>query len=428
MNRYEPVPQPSSEPAPRASESPSAWALLRVFRHRNYRLFFSGQLVSLMGTWITQVAQGWLVYDLSHSPLLLGITSFAGQVPVFFITSFGGMVADRVDRRRTLMVTQSLAMLQAATLAILTLSGVIQVWEVVALALFKGVVNAFDVPTRQAFIVDMVGREDLRNAISLNSIMFNLARVIGPSLAGVIIAVWGTGVCFSVDAISYAAVLFGIFLMIVPARQKRVAGKPFTELRDGFRYAWNSHTIRVTLLLVSVLAACGASYVSQMPAVAREVLHQGAGGLGALMASIGIGALFGAYGLARVPDRHLLLTPVLSSVSFGLSLIAFSQSHLLWLSMLLLMPAGCSLVLLGGAANTIIQTVSDDHVRGRIVALYTMSFMGMMPWGSLALGWLADEIGVDRAIGLGGVLCVLAAIAAYYGRGPRYTLTPPAAS
>ncbi len=425
MNHHEPVSTPSPEPASHLEERSSALALLRVFRHRNYRLFFSGQLVSLMGTWITQVAQGWLVYDLTHSPLLLGITSFAGQIPVFFITSLGGMVADRVDRRRTLMITQSLAMLQAATLAVLTLSGLIQVWEVVALALFKGLVNAFDVPTRQAFTVDMVGREDLRNAISLNSIMFNLARVVGPSIAGVIIAIWGTGVCFSIDAVSYGAVLIGIFLMVVPPRPKRAAGKPLTELREGFHYAWNSHTIRLTLLLVSVLAACGASYVSQMPAVAREVLHQNAAGLGALMAAIGVGALFGAYGLARVPDRHLLQTPILSALSFGLSLIAFSQSHLLWLSMLLLMPAGCSLVLLGGSVNTIIQTVSHDHVRGRIVALYTMSFIGMMPWGSLALGWLADEIGVGEAISLGGTLCVLAAIVAYFLRGPRYTLNQP---
>lgn len=425
MNRHEPVGQPAAEPAPRNRDIPSALALLRVFRHRNYRLFFSGQLVSLMGTWITQVAQGWLVYDLSHSPLLLGITSFAGQVPVFFITSFGGMVADRVDRRRLLMITQSLAMAQAAALAVLTLSGLIQVWEVVALALFKGLVNAFDVPTRQAFTIDMVGREDLRNAISLNSIMFNLARVIGPSAAGLIIAAWGTGVCFTVDAVSYGAVLVGIFLMVVPSKTRREAGKPFTELREGFRYAWSSHTIRITLLLIAILAACGASYVSQMPAVAREVLHQGATGLGALMASIGIGALFGAYGLARVPDKYLMVTPMLASATFGLSLIAFSQSQMLWLSMLLLMPAGCSLVLLGGSSNTIIQTVSHDHVRGRVVALYTMAFMGMMPWGSLLLGWLAETIGVGRSIGLGGAVCVVAALGAYYLRGPKYVLSHP---
>ncbi len=240
---------PPAAPGPTAApnEKPSALALLRVFRHRNYRLFFSGQLVSLMGTWITQVAQGWLVYSLSHSPFLLGLTSFCGLVPVFFTTALGGMVADRVDRRRLLMVTQTLAMLHAATLAVLTLTGVVQVWMIVCLALFKGLVNAFDVPSRQALTIDMVGREDLRNAISLNSITFNLARVIGPTIAGIIIAVAGEGVCFTIDAISYGAVLISLFLMVVPFRPRRETGHPLTEIRDGFRYAWNSREIRIAL-------------------------------------------------------------------------------------------------------------------------------------------------------------------------------------
>jgi len=406
---------PEGIPPPEA-DAPSALALLRAFRHRNYRLFFSGQLVSLMGTWITQVAQGWLVYDLSHSPFLLGLTSFAGQVPVFFITSFGGMVADRVDRRRLLLVTQSLAMLQAAALAVLTLTHVVQVWEVVALALFKGFVNAFDVPTRQAFTIDMVGREDLRNAISLNSIMFNLARVVGPTVAGLIIAVAGEGICFTIDAVSYGAVLIGLLLMVVPSRPRREPAHPLEEIRDGFRYAWHSPEIRIALLMVAACAVFGGSYVSLMPAVARDVLHQNATGLGYLMGSIGVGALFGAYGLARIHDRHLLRTPILSATSFGLFLILFANSRSLPLSMAFLMPVGASLVLLGASTNTIVQTVSGDHMRGRVVSLYTMSFLGMMPWGALLMGWLADRIGVGLAITIGGFFCIAAAGLTFFNR------------
>ncbi len=300
--------------------APSALALLRVFRHRNYRLFFSGQLVSLMGTWITAVAQGWLVYSMTHSPLLLGVTSFAGQVPVFFISSFAGMISDRVDRRKLLILTQGLAMLQAATLATLTLMGVIQVWEIVALALFKGFVNAFDVPTRQAFTIDMVGREDLRNAISLNSVMFNLARVVGPTIAGVLVATVGEGLCFTIDAISYGAVLISLLLMQFAPRERRVPGRPFRELKEGFAYVWHTREIRVSLMLIAVCSAFGASYIPLLPAFARDVLHEGSQGLGLLYGAIGAGALIGAYALARIHDRHITRTPLV--VGAGVRIVA----------------------------------------------------------------------------------------------------------
>jgi MFS family permease len=396
--------------------APSALALLRVFRHRNYRLFFSGQLVSLMGTWITAVAQGWLVYALTHSPLLLGVTSFAGQIPVFFFSSFAGMVADRVDRRKLLVVTQGLAMLQAATLATLTLMGVIQVWEIVALALFKGFVNAFDVPTRQAFTMDMVGREDLRNAISLNSVMFNLARVVGPTIAGVLVATVGEGLCFAIDAVSYGAVLISLLLMAFAPKPRRAPGRPLRELKEGFAYVWRTREIRVSLMLIAVCSAFGASYIPLLPAFARDVLHQGSQGLGLLYGAIGCGALIGAYALARLHERHLALTPVLAASSFGISLILFSHSHLLPLSMVLLLPTAFSLMLLGGSTNTIIQTVASEHMRGRVVAFYAMGFMGMMPWGSLLLGWIGSLIGVSAAVTIGGAVCVLAAIAAWADR------------
>lgn len=393
-----------------------ALAVLSVFRHRNYRLFFAGQLVSLMGTWITSVAQGWLVYRLSNSPFLLGLVSFAGQVPVFFVASFGGMIADRVDRRRLLVVTQTLSMLQSTVLAVLTLTGMITVPEIVGLALFQGTVNAFDIPTRQAFTVEMVGRKDLRNAIALNSMMFNLARIVGPTVAGLLIAVAGEGVCFSIDAVSYAAVLVGLMLMVVQAKPRRVTGRPLQEIRDGFAYSWRSPQIRIVLLLVGACAAFGASYISLMPAVARDVLHQGSEGLGYLMGSIGVGALFGAYALARVPDRYLTLAPIVAAGGFGLFLVLFANSHWLPLSVALLIPTAFCLMLLGGSSNTIIQTVSHEHFRGRVIAFYTMSFMGMMPWGALVLGWLAGRIGIGEAVTLGGVICVASALAAYYAR------------
>ena len=409
-------------------QAPSALALLRVFRHRNYRLFFSGQLVSLMGTWMQSIAQGWLVYALTHSPFLLGVTSFAGQVPVFFMAMFGGVIADRVDRRRALMVTQSLSMIQAAILATLTLTDVVKVSEVIALAFCMGLVNAFDIPTRQAFTVDMVGRDDLRNAISLNSVMFNLARIIGPTAAGLLVAAAGEGVCFALNAVSYGAVLTSLFLIRVPERPQRAAEHPLREIRAGAAYSWRSRQIRNSLLLVGICAAFGASYLALMPAVARDVLHQGSAGLGYLMGSVGLGALIGAYALARVPDILLSRTPMVSAAGFGLSLILFAHSHVLWLSMVLLLPTAFFLMLLGGSTNTIIQTVAHDHVRGRVISFYTMSFMGMMPWGSLVLGWLAGRIGVGEAVMIGGAICVLAAALAWQARGPAGVLMPPGAA
>src|ERR1700685_4593980 len=355
-----PEPQPVEVPqtevrAAEAAEDRSALAFLTVFRHRNYRLFFSGQLVSLMGTWIINVTQGYLVYSLTHSPLLLGVVSFAGQVPVFFFSAFGGMISDRFDRRRMLLLTQSLACAESAALAVLTLTHLIQVWMVVCLALFQGFVNAFDVPVRQAMTVEMVGREDLRHAMSLNSMMFNLARVVGPPVAGILIAVVGIGICFSLDALSYGAVIVCLTLMFFPPRPVRKHAQPLRAVRQGFVYVWRTREIRVSILLIACCSAFGASYLTLLPAVARDILHQGSEGLGFLYGAVGAGALMGAYALARVPDRHLLATPVVAALSFGLSLLAFSQSHVYWLSLMLLMPCAFSLMLLGGSTNSIIQ-------------------------------------------------------------------------
>ncbi|MGH6827849.1 MAG: MFS transporter [Rhizomicrobium sp.] len=416
------MPQPELSPR-EAAEDPGALALLKVFRHRNYRLFYSGQLVSLMGTWITNVTQGWLVYDLSHSPLLLGLTSFAGSVPVFFFSAFGGAISDRFDRRRSLLVTQSLACAQSAALAILALGHWIAVWQIVCLALVQGFINAFDVPIRQAMTVEMVGKEDLRQAISLNSMMFNLARVVGPSIGGILIAIVGAGVCFSIDACSYGAVIVSLALMRFVRHANRGHAAPFRAIADGFRYVWKEREIRVSLLLIAVCSAFGAAYLSLLPAFARDVLHQGSQGLGFLYTAVGVGAFSGAYALARVKDRHLFATPVAAALSFGISLILFSQSHWLGLSLLLLLPAAFSLMLLGGSTNSIIQLLSRDDMRGRVVAFYAMGFLGMMPWGALLLGWIAQHAGTGRAVTIGGTICILAALFAWYDRrGPAWKL------
>lgn len=394
--------------------APSALALFRALRHRNYRLFFAGQLVSLMGTWMQSVAQSWLVYTMTHSPLLLGLTSFCAQVPVFFMSPFGGTISDRLDRRRLLIVTQGLAMVQATVLAGLTLMHIVTVWEIVSLALTLGLINSFDIPARQAFTIEMVGREDLRNAISLNSVMFNLARVIGPGAAGLLIATAGEGVCFAMNAISYAAVLASLVMMDVAARPRNVVHEhPVRALREAFAYTWASRSIRMALLLVAVSSCFGAAYLALMPAFARDVLHQGSEGLGFLMAAVGAGALCGAYALSRIHDRHLAITPVIAAAIFGASLVLFSQSRWLPLSMALLLPTAFGLMLLGGASNSIIQAQVDDRMRGRVIAFYSMAFMGMMPWGALLLGWLAAQFGVTSAVSLGGIVVLGASAVAY---------------
>jgi MFS family permease len=397
----------------------SALALLNVFRHRNYRLFFSGQLVSLMGTWMQTVAQAWLVYSLTHSTLLLGFTSFCAQVTVFFMASFGGMIADRVDRRKMLIVTQSLAMLQAAILAVLTLTHVVQVWEIIALAFGLGLINSVDVPTRQSMTLDMVGREDLRSAIALNSMMFNLARVVGPSLAGALIAVVGEGICFGLNAFSFAAVLTSLLLMRFPERKARAQQHPLREMLAGYRYSWNNPQIRTALMLVAVSSVFGAAYLSMLPAFARDILHGASTSYGTLMTSVGAGALIGAYILSRIHERWLSLAPILASASFGACLIVFSHSHVLWLSILLLLPTACSLMLLGGTTNTIIQIAAGEHYRGRVISHYTQCFLGMMPWGSLMLGALATRIGVADAVSIGGLVVIAAACVAYFGQEKR---------
>ena len=391
-------------------------SLVGVFRHRNYRLFFFGQLVSLMGSWMQNTAQPWLVYDMTHSKFLLGVVSFCSTVPVFLITPFGGMVADRVDRRKFLLITQSAAMLQAATLAVLTLLHMVQVWEIVCLALTMGLINSFDIPTRQSMTLDMVGRGDLRHAISLNSMMFNGARIIGPTLAGLLIAAVGEGICFGLNALSFGAVLLSLIMMRLAERPPRINTNALREIADGYRYSFANPQIRVSLILVAVSSLFGAAYVTMMPAVARDLIHDDSTTQGALMSAAGAGALVGAYFLSRVTEKQLIYAPVLAGMAFGIGLILFSHSHQLWLSAALLLPTSASLMMLGGTTNTIIQMVAKENFRGRVISHYTQSFMGMMPWGALLLGALASRLGVTNAISIGGAIVVASALYAFYNR------------
>jgi predicted MFS family arabinose efflux permease len=298
----------------------------------------------------------------------------------------------------------------------LTLTGVVQVWEIIALALCMGLINSFDVPSRQSMTLDMVGRGDLRHAISLNSMMFNAARVIGPSIAGGLIAVVGEGVCFALNAVSFAAVLTSLYLMRLPQRPPRIVGHPLREIQSGYRYSLNSPQIRVSLMLVGVSSMFGAAYLTLMPAFARDLLHGTSTAYGTLMTSVGAGALVGAYILSRITEKQLVYAPVAAAMAFGFGIILFSHSHMLWLSVLLLLPTSASLMLLGGTTNTIIQMVAHEDYRGRVISHYTQSFMGMMPWGSLLLGSLAGRLGVTTAVTMGGSVVIVSAAIAFFNR------------
>lgn len=384
---------------------------LRALRHRNFQLFFGGQLISLIGTWMQSVAQSWLVYRLTGSSLLLGTVGFASQIPIFLLAPLGGAVADRQNRQRVVIFTQTASMVLALVLAAITLMGAIRIWEVIVLAALLGAVNAFDIPARQAFIVEMVGREDLMNAIALNSSMFNGARVVGPAVAGILVALVGEGWCFLLNGLSYIAVIAGLTLMDVSSRQP--AEQPESQVEhilEGFRYARETLPIRVLLLLIGLVSLVAMPYTVLMPIFADRILQGGARGLGLLMGATGIGALAGALTLAmRKGLRGLGRWVAIGCASFGLSLVLFSVSRSFWLSFLLLLPAGFSMMLQMAASNTLIQSMVPDRLRGRVMALYSMMFMGMAPVGALFAGAVADRAGAPVTVAIGGALALLGA-------------------
>ena len=393
------------EPGAKRDTNSRLPTMLRALRSRNFQLFFSGQLISLVGTWMDTIAEAWLVYRLTGSSLLLGTVAFASQIPVFLMAPLGGMAADRWDRRSIVIATQSTSMILALALAILTLTGRIHVWEVIALAALMGVVNAFDIPARQAFLVDMVGREDLMNAIALNSSMFNGARVIGPSIAGILVASYGEGWCFFANAVSYIAVIAGLLMMRV---QKTAAEKhsvsPFEHIAEGFRFVSNTAPIRVILMLLGLVSLVAMPYSVLMPIFAEHILHGDARTLGVLMCATGVGALTGALVLAtRTGVRGLGRWVWMACAGFGTSLILFAFSHWYVVSVLLLIPVGFTMMVQMASSNTLIQAMVPDRLRGRTMAVYSMMFMGMAPLGALFSGALADRIGAPWTVALGGV-------------------------
>jgi len=385
---------------------------LRAFRHRNYQLFFTGQLISFTGTWMQSVAESWLVYRLTGSSALLGVTAFCSQIPVFVLAPLAGTVADRGNRHRIMVVTQTISMLLALVLGALTLSGRVQVWQVMALASGLGVVNAFDIPARQSFVVTMVGREDLMNAIALNSSLVNGARVVGPAVAGLLVAAVGEGWCFLINGISYITVIAALLMMDVPKTvRKRHLHSPFRDTVEGFRFVARTGPVRALLLLLGIMSIAGMPYAVLMPIFADSILGGGARGLGILMAGSGLGALAGALSLAaRRGVSGLGQWVAMSAASFGITLALFSLSRNFWLSTALMVPVGFSLMVEMASSNTLIQAMVPDRLRGRVMSVYSMMFLGMAPFGGLAAGYAAERIGAPATITGGGIVCVAAAI------------------
>ncbi len=387
--------------------------ITRALSSRNYRLFFSGQTVSLVGTWITRIATSWMVYRLTGSAFMLGLVAFSSQIPTLILTPFSGVLIDRWNRHRVLVVTQVLSMLQSLFLAVLTFAGVITVTEILVLQLLQGCINAFDTPARQAFVVEMVeDRSYLANAIALNSTMVNASRIIGPSIGGVIIAVAGEGWCFLLDAISYVAVIASLLMMRVahPEREPRTT-RVWGELKTGLAYARSSLPIRTALILLAVVSTMSMPYTTLMPAIAIGTLHGGAHTLGFLMTASGVGALIGALYLAsRLSVVGLEDVSAMATVCFGLGLMAFAMSKSLWLSLAVLPVVGAGFMVQMASVNTIIQTLVEEQLRGRVMAFYTMAFLGTAPIGSLLAGTVAARIGSEYTILFGGFASLAAGI------------------
>jgi MFS family permease len=395
-----------------SSTAPSPTHPLRALRHRNFQLFFAGNIVSLVGTWMQTVAESWLIYRLTGSSLLLGAIGFANQMPAFLLGPVGGHVADRYDRRRVLVVTQAAAMTLAFILAGLTLAHVIREWHIFVLATCLGVVNAFDLPARQAFLVQMVERDDLINAIALNSSMFNGARIVGPAVAGLLVAAIGEGWCFFANGVSYIAVIVSLLMMSVPRLAPRgVASSALANIREGLRYVAVTRPIRALLLLLAVVSFTSMPYAVLMPIFADRILHTGPRGLGILMGCSGAGALVGSILLAMRSTVYGLGRWVMfAAAGLGATLILFGLSKSFALSCVILFFVGFSMIVQMSSSNTLIQSMVPDELRGRVMAAYTMTFMGSGPLGSLLAGTVAQSIGAPETLAIGGAITIVAAI------------------
>jgi MFS family permease len=404
--------RPSSAPPGRYAH---AW---RALRHRNFRLYFTGQSISLIGTWMTRVATSWLVYRLTGSALLLGVVGFAGQIPTFILAPFAGVLVDRVNRRNLLVWTQILAGIQSLALAALTLAKIITIHEIIVLSVLQGLINAFDMPGRQSFLVQMVtnstgkpDKQDLSNAIALNSSIVNMARLVGPALAGLVIGAVGEGYCFAIDGVSYVAVVISLLMMRVPASSlKRAATSMLEQLREGWSYVVNFRPIRIILTLFALLSLMGMPFIVLMPIFASQVLHGGPHTLGYLMGASGVGALISALSLAvRKSVRGLTTMIQIAAVMFGTGLILFGLSRYLDLSLVLMLIVGFGMMQGLAASNTVIQTLVPEDKRGRVMSYYTMAFVGMTPFGSLLAGTLAHRFGAPHAVMITGAFCLAGA-------------------
>src|SRR5882757_9458030 len=406
------VVQPTNIPTPGPSGQSRLPAVFRSLKHRNFRLFFGGQLISLVGTWMQTIAEAWLIYRLTGSSVLLGLLGFVGQIPIFLLSPIGGLAADRWPRQRVVITTQVASMLLGFTLATLTLTGRIRVWEIIMLATLLGVVNAFDVPARQSFLIEMVGREDLLNAIALNSSMFNGARVAGPAVAGLLVARIGEGWCFFVNGVSYIAVLAGLLMMrIENSLVAHDGSSPIEKLREGFRFVRHARPIRTLLILLGVVSFMALPFSVLMPIFADRILHGGASAYGDLMGAVGLGAMFGALSLAmRQELRGLGSIVAYSAIGLGVSLTFFGASRFYLFSLVALTLAGYAMMMQFTSANTLIQAMVPDQLRGRVMSLYSMMFIGMAPIGSLVAGKMAQHVGAPRTVALGGLISLIGGV------------------
>ena len=395
------------------SEEIAVKFILRALHHKNYRLFFGGQSVSLIGTWMQQIAMSWLVYRLTNSALLLGIVGFSSQIPVFLLASIAGVYADRWNRHRMLVATQTLSMIQALILAFLTLYGAIQVWHIIALSIFIGVINAFDMPTRQSFIVQIVDKaEDLGNAIALNSFMFNGARLIGPAIAGILIGLLGEGVCFLINGLSFLGIIIALLAIKVPERKKvGPRSRLWQDLKEGYTYAFGFAPTRYILLQLGLMSFMGMAYAVLMPIFAKDILHGGPHTLGFLMAASGVGALTGAgYLASRKSILGLGRIIAYASFIFGVGIIAFSLSKILIVSLSMMFLTGFGMMVQIASGNTILQSIVEEDKRGRLMSIYTMALIGMAPFGNLFSGTLASRIGAPETLILSGLSCIIGSI------------------
>jgi len=383
--------------------------------HRNFRLFFVGQGISLIGTWMQNVGEGWLILTLTNSPFYVGLTSALSSIGVLLFSLYAGVIADRADKRRVIIYMQVAFMLEAFTVSILVWTGVVQVWQVLLLATLLGIASAFDIPMRQSFVVEMVGKDDLMNAIALNSSLFNAARVVGPAIAGFLIGAVGIALCYLLNGLSYIAVIVGLLLMRLPPRTTASkTASAWIGFREVLAYLRRERRMRALMVLTAILSVFGFPYISMMPVFARDVLHGGATGYGALTASIGIGAVIGALGIAlasaRIRRRGRLM--LVGGTAFGILLILFSASRSLPLAMALLALAGCAMIVNNSLMNTLLQTSAPDHLRGRVMGFYSFVFVGMAPFGAFLFGVVAEHTGAPTTIAGGGTIVTLAVLVA----------------